>query len=70
MTQLGVTVIGSGWGGVGHMMQPGPMKISPGTFVGTTRKQTLFSLLEFLSQWDVGQQLLGSIFTTAQEGPA
>lgn len=36
------------------MTQPGPMRISPGTFVGITGKQTLFSLIKFQSQRDMG----------------
>lgn len=39
--------------------------MSPRIFVGTIGKYTLFSLLEFLNQRDVGQWLLGSISATA-----
>lgn len=46
------------------MIQPEPMRMSPETFVGTTGKQTHFSLFKLLSQRDIGQWLLGSILAT------
>lgn len=48
------------------MIQPEPMRMSPGTSVGITGKQTHFSLLEFLHQRDRGQWLLGPILATAE----